>query len=152
MPSLGLSLGLDSSSSQLLTTALAGIAVSTTNSFTWNGYTWNKEVIVDNLHNLRFKRSDYIEPAMDDIGVITNNFIFYCNRSYNPVPVFHNKWVLGQLIYNFLNDEDNYGYYVQTNDSINSFYYLTGLTYSPAGVSVSTLPTSFNSLSITNVS
>ena len=151
MPSLGLGLSLDSSSSRLLTTALALIPVATTNSFTWNGYTWNKQVVQANEFNLRFARSDYIEPPFDDIGTITNTFIFYFNRAFDP-PIYQDKWVVATETIMFYNDSDNYGYYTQVNVDLNSYYYPTTLTYSPAGVSVSMLPTSFNGLSITNVS
>lgn len=151
MPQLGSSLRLDSSSSRLLTTALALIPVATTNSFTWNGSIWTKEVFIFNEHNLRFSSQYNVEPPNDDIGGITNSYIFYFNRILNP-PSYQDKWVSATIIYQFLNDEDNYGYYPIINDALNSFYYPTDLTYSPAGVSVSMLPTSFNGLSITNVS
>ena len=151
MPSLGLGLGLDSSSSRLLTTALALIPVATTNSFTWNGSIWTKEEVVGNEHNLRFSLQSNVVPPPDDIGGISNSYIFYFNRAFNP-PSYQDKWVIAQEIYEFLNDSDNYGYYNVVNTDLNSFYWPTDLTYSPAGVSVSMLPTSFNGLSITNVS
>jgi hypothetical protein len=152
MPSLGLSLGLDSSSSRLLTSALALIPVATTNSFTWNGYTWNKQLAEANEHgSIRFARSDYIDIPFDDIGTITNTFIFYFTRPFDPPPAYQDKWVVATQINVFYNDSDNYGYYGQVNEGLNSFYFPTALTYNPAGVSVSMLPTSFNGLSITNV-
>jgi hypothetical protein len=135
---------------RIVSTLISGIVVATTNSFTWNGSTWNKQSGVQaNEHgSIRFARSDYIDIPFDDIGTITNNFIFYFNRPFSQPPAFQDKWVVAQQISEFYND-DNYGYYSQINYDLNSSYFPTVLTYNPVGVSATTLPASFNSLPIT---
>jgi hypothetical protein len=154
MSKLGLSLDLGASSSSFIpsSSAPALIPVATTNSFTWNGYVWNKNTFATgNEFSLRFDRSDYIEPPFDNIGTITNNFIFYFTRTYQLAPAYQDKWVVATQTYEFYDDSDNYGYYVQINYDLNSSYFPTALNYNPVGVSATTLPGLFNSLPVTPI-